>query len=204
MKTIIKHICTVSSLLMMVLIIAGCANTTSSNSSIPVRPSFTITVDGSLPKFSQSELIQRADLIVIGTILPDSMSKWNTPTGKLPSNITDAAQIPGGLFIYTHTPIQVESYLKGDIKDTVIMVQTIGGKVDSDQMLTESQPSFEPNQKVLLFLSNDTVNTKDIPSPHYVLTLGIATTYYITNDQADSIDGTFKLDDLITTISEQK
>ena len=111
---------------------------------------------------SLDNLIDEAELIVIGevdTILP---SRWSTFSGKRPNDdeVSDYT-------IYTDVIFQVNQVLKGQIESSAIHIRTFGGKVGQDQMVVSLETQFEIGQTYLLFLSLDTGSTANIDPGHY-------------------------------------
>lgn len=120
-----------------------------------------------LEKYSLEKLISMADSIVIGKVTNIAPSKWNTPDGKKPPMDNTNSNI-----IFTDIYIRVDKYLKNPQNTEIIIVRVLGGKVGEDEIKSEDQPSYNLNERVLIFLTKDSdFRTKNIGSEHFV-TLG--------------------------------
>jgi len=124
-----------------------------------------------------SSLAKSSDVIVIGEVKEILTSRWTTKDGKRPVKIDDER-------IYTDVIIKVEEYLKNPQPTKEITVRTLGGKVGKDSMIVEDEAEFEPNEKVLLFLTTEDPFTKNIGRQHFRVTGWMHGKFKIVNDQA--------------------
>ena len=129
----------------------------------------TIAISASLVYLNFTQLNQQSELIINGTIKEILPSKWNTPDGKRRVNAIE--DIPENDTMYTDIIIRVDQCLKGSLEDQEIRVRNMGGEDDIVRIDWEDEPSFRENEKVLLYLCEDTYPvTKDIGPKHYVVT----------------------------------
>ena len=104
---------------------------------------------------SIDDLIYDADAVVIGKFVSAFPSKWNTPDGKLPDDVTIQTVHNRGLYIYTEYLFEVEIFLKGEQPRPSVIIRTFGGQVGPDIMTIESKETYEIGQPYLLFLNYD-------------------------------------------------
>jgi len=93
-----------------------------------------------------ADLTHGADVIFVGTVV-NRVSAWNVDHSR----------------IYTRTTFQVEDYLKGQAGETIV-IETLGGGVGGIGMRVPGMPTFNPQQKHLLF-----VKTGRVTGTHRVL-----------------------------------
>lgn len=121
-----------------------------------------------LEKYDLKKLVSMSDNIIIGDVSNVLPSKWNTPDGKRPSENNNTPPY----IIYTDTNIKIVENLKGSLNSTII-VRTLGGTVGQDTQNVEDQPSYNINEKVLIFLKKDNdPRTQDIGDDHFI-TVGL-------------------------------
>lgn len=163
------------------------------------REAITITSYASMVEMSLDDLIERADLIVIGDFLNIHPSRWNTVNGKLPDNATIELVSQQDLSIFTDSNFQVAQYIKGDVQSPVIRIRTMGGQVGEDSMIVSGQPVYEIGQTYLLFLYFNTGATADIdPGSYY----GSSILYKITDGKAISVKDEWVFEELIAYIQK--
>lgn len=85
------------------------------------------------------ELVQRADLIVIGRC-EEKRSDWGV----------------GGEKIYTYVKLAPEQCLKGNPCPSVVEIRQLGGSVGDIALSVPGTPRFHKNERVILFLSRST------------------------------------------------
>jgi hypothetical protein len=95
-------------------------------SSVPARADFA-------PRWSTSELVKQADVIVTGHVA-DVAAGWDGDT------------------IYTYVTLDLTAVLKGWVPERQIIIKQLGGRVDDLALLVAGQPSFTRGQDVLVFL----------------------------------------------------
>lgn len=152
--------------------------------------------DSSLIELSHEELSKNSDTIVIGTVKEILPSKWNSIDGKKPSeNVTFS---PHNV-IYTDITINVDKYIKNPLSSKEVRVRVEGGTVGNDTLKSDSEPSFEIGENVLLYLmKDDNPGTKDISPDHFIVTGCLQGKYRLTDDgKAIRPDETVSQDELI-------
>ncbi|MFA4958147.1 MAG: hypothetical protein WC556_14355 [Candidatus Methanoperedens sp.] len=156
-------------------LIGGMALISSSNSTnTPITIKSSNLWDSNV--LNASYLAKGSDTIAMGKVKEVLPSKWNTPDGKRPIEIKND-------IIYTDVIIEVEQYLKNPQASKDITVRTLGGTVGIDSMVAEDEPKFEPNEKVILFLTNEDTITGKIGEPHLKVQGGMHGKFTITADQ---------------------
>lgn len=88
------------------------------------------------------DLSKGADIILTGKVTQQS-SSWNDNNTR----------------IYTEATIQVNEYLKGNSRESSVVVRYLGGEVGDVGELYSHMPRFEDNEEVLVFLTKDTQNS---------------------------------------------
>lgn len=131
-------------------------------------PRIIIPISGTLAYLNFTELNQRSESIVIGTVKEILPSKWNTPDGKRRGDtIENLGEYDA---MYTDVIISVDKYLKNPLEQKEIRVRIQGGEDEVVKMVSDSEPSFKEGEKVLLYVSKD-VSTifKDFSPEHYLV-----------------------------------
>jgi hypothetical protein len=128
------------------------------------------STSGIMERYNLDKLVSMSDSVVIAEVVDISPSRWNTQNGEKPT-VNDG--IPHT--IYTDVDIKIIEYLKGSLSNTTdnttITVRTMGGTVGQDKQYVENQPSYNVNEKVLVFLKNDSdPRTRYIGTKHLVTT----------------------------------
>ena len=86
-------------------------------------------------KVSEDQLANKAELIVIGTVL-SAYSERDVFTGD----------------VYTFISIRVSDHMKGTNRSRVIELKTLGGATKDQMMYIPGAPDFHKNEEVMLFL----------------------------------------------------
>ena len=133
---------------------------------------------GMIERYSLDKLVSISDSVVIAEVIGVSPSRWNTQDGEKPVvNGSDSTSYT----IYTDVNVKILEYIKGSssntvdntVDNTVITVRVLGGTVGQDEQYVEDQPSYNVNEKVLIFLKNDNdPRTKDVGNKH-MTTVGL-------------------------------
>jgi len=149
---------------------------------------------------NNSYLAQESDVIVIGEVKEIIPSRWTTEDGKKPVNFYDER-------IYTDVIIEVDEYLKNPQPTEEITVRTMGGKVGYDRIISEDEAEFEPDEKVLLFLTTHDPYTENIGGEHFRVRGLMHGKFTIEDGQAirpEVIEGyrTIPLQELLETIEK--
>ena len=161
------------------------------------REPIIITAYSSYESMSLDTLITDADLIVVGTADVAYPSRWNTPNGKLPRGTTVYSITPDKI-IFTDINFNVNQVVKGEKKQNIVRIRSLGGVVEQDQMIADDA-ILEFGKNYLLFLSQDTRLTEDIDPIHY-WTFGYQGVYEISDGKAISVKDEWVLENLIAYI----
>jgi len=157
------------------------------------RDPITITAHASEAVLSLDDLIDLADLIVIGDFAKFNPSRWSTLDGKLPDNATVELISQQRLSIFSDSDFRAAKFLKGEVSVPVIRIRIFGGQVGEDRMIVSDAPSYEIGKTYLLFLFSDTGPTADIvPGAYY----GTSSPYEIKDGKAVSLGDEWLLEDL--------
>lgn len=163
------------------------------------REVITITSYASVVEMSLDDLIERADLIVVGGFVNIYPSRWSTTNGKLPDNATIELVSQQHLRIFTDSNFQVAQYLKGNTQNPTIRIRTMGGQVGEDSMIISGQPIYKIDEMYLLFLYYNTGATANVdPGSYY----GSSTLYEIKDGKAISVKDEWVLEELIAYIQK--
>jgi hypothetical protein len=124
------------------------------------------STSGVMERYSLERLVSLSDIVAIAEVVDILPSRWNTQNGEKPTINNGTHSI-----IYTDVNIKIVEYLKGSLNNTTITVRTIGGIVGQDKQYVEDQPLYNINEKVLVFLKNDSdPRTVGIGNKHFVTT----------------------------------
>ena len=159
----------------------------------------TLTVSGCLEYVSPEEMSSMSDVIVIGSVKEVLPSEWNTRDGQMPNN--DIYELEW-YDIYTDVVITVDEYLKTPLSEKEVIVRTLGGEKDVISIVVEDEASFNPGEKVFLYLKNDTwPNTMSNGPEHFVVT-GVSQGKFTLTDDGIAIHfgESFTLDELLETV----
>lgn len=160
-------------------------------------------VSTSLLGFNYTELSNRSDTIVIGTVKETLPSKWNTVDGK--KSDPDVKFSPFNV-IYTDIIISVDEYVKNQLSTKEVRVRVEGGTVGNDTLVVDYEPEFEPGEKVLLYLmKDDKPGTQNIGPEHFIMTGCVQGKFTLTDDgKAMGFDGkTIGQNELLSTIENR-
>lgn len=172
------------------------------NRSVDQREPITITSNASYAEMSLDDLIIQADLIVIGSLDRMYPSRWNTPDGQLPKEVTVQTITPDKI-IFTDMAFNVDQAVKRqNVPPNTIRIRSLGGIVGQDQMIVSGVASLETNTTYLLFLGVDTGSTADIDPGHYFIRGGQQGMYKITDGKAVSFRDEWQVVDLIAYIEK--
>jgi len=164
-----------------------------------VEEPITSSMSASLPAFNHTELSDRSEMILIGTVKEILPSKWTSADGRRPNGI-DSFSLENS--IYTDITINVEKYLKNPSSSQEITVRIDGGTVGNDTLEADYEPTFKPGEKVLLFLTEDVVvGTNNIEPKHLTVTGCMVGKYTLTEDgKATRLGENTTLEELLNTI----
>lgn len=160
----------------------------------------TIEVSGCLPYMSHEDLSNESDVILMGNIKEILPSKWNTPDGERPTDVIE--DLDQNDLIYTDIVVNVDQYLKNPFSEKEVIVRTIGGNDGYICMSVNYEPSFKMDEKVLLYLREDTyAATRDVGFEHFVVTGGMQGKFTLNDDgKAVGWSETISLNELLETI----
>jgi hypothetical protein len=113
---------------------------------------------GAMVKLSLEQLVQDADLIILGTV-ESVESRW--VAGK----------------IFSFATVSVSSTIKGELESGQgkVTVKFPGGKIGEIDMKVEDSPDYKPGEYTLVFLQK-------IPNQLYYMTLGSSQGKYLIKD----------------------
>ncbi|WMW21922.1 hypothetical protein RE476_11180 [Methanolobus mangrovi] len=117
--------------------------------------SLSMDISGEMEALTFEDLTSRSDVVLIGKVKEILPARWNTPDGERPDKPVEELDIGIDDMIYTDIVIQVEQYLKNSSGTGEFTVRVEGGTVGNDSIWVEDNPSFEPGEKVLLYLRGD-------------------------------------------------
>jgi hypothetical protein len=162
----------------------------------------TINSHPSYIRLSIDELIRESDLIVIGNVNNVLPSRWNTPNGKRPEG-NPAQAITPDMVIFTDMNFRITRFIKGEAKQGIARIRTLGGVVNDDRMIADDSIP-KTDKTYLLFLDLDTLgSTAQIDPGHYWITGGgFQGLYEIVDDRAISTMDEWALEDLISYIQK--
>lgn len=201
----------IGSLSLLTLVVLGLPNVSHDNTKLasnadesiksPDRP-INIPMSGLLQKYTYTDLNNRSDTVIIGTVKEILPPKWNTVDGKRPNK--SRSEIILENVIYTDIIISVEKYVKNPLSSNELTVRTSGGIVGNDSMSTDYEPSLKTGEKVLLYLIEDTdPQIKNIGPKHFTFTGYKQGKFTLTDDgQAIGSDETISQEELLSTIKE--
>jgi hypothetical protein len=159
-------------------------------------------------QYTHEELRDNSDTIVIGTVKEILPPRWNTIDGKKPKKLLNKLEYPDDI-IYTDIVISVDEYLKNPLPSNELIVRVTGGTVGDFSMTTDADPSFNTDEKVLLYLSKDErSSTRDIGPEHFLVTDFYRGKYTLTEDGKAIITDetvtleTVTLEELLNTINQ--
>jgi len=161
-----------------------------------------ITVHGSLENKTIDDLIEESELIIIGkvdTILP---SKWKSPKGDIPENLTVSIILENDMSIVTDHLIAIDKILKGDFKEPVVRVRIFVGEIDQVRFKSSSEPSYKLGQSYLLFLHKDHGPTQIVDPGDYIALNAIYGVYEIVGDKVISVSDEWFLTNLTSYIEQ--
>lgn len=116
----------------------------------------TVVCFGLLIHMDIEDLTQKASVILIG-------------------NVTTITTHGGEGMIYREVGIEVERYLKNPLDSSEVFIQVLGGEMGEIGVWVEDQPSFDINERVLVFLRDGgTYQVVGGPQGKYTLTDGLA------------------------------
>jgi hypothetical protein len=155
----------------------------------------------SLVPLNSEELSNNSYTILIGTVKEINPSKWNSVDGKRPNGIDSFSMEH---LIYTDIIISVDKYLKNPLSSKEVTVRVDGGTVGNDTYEAMYEPSFNSNEKVLLYLTKDATNrTKNISPEHYRVTGCMQGKFTLThNGEAVRPGENFSQNELLSKIKE--
>lgn len=153
--------------------------------------------------YTHEELRDNSDTIVTGTVKEILPPRWNTADGKRPFKLIYQLNYPDDI-IYTDIVISVDEYLKNPLPSRELIVRVTGGTIGGLSMTTDADPSFNADEKVLLYLRKDrSSSTKDIGPEHFIVTDYYRGKYTLTDDgKAVRPDENTTLEELLSTVKD--
>lgn len=150
------------------------------------------------------DLISKAEVIVVGEVSKNIQSKWKSPNGAVPADLTFRKIIDLDLSIFTDSLILVNQVLKGTLDDSVVRARTFKGQIDNVRFENSSEPSYIVGVKYLLFLHKDAGPTQIVDPGNYIPVGAILGVYKIDAGRAVSQDDEWELDILIGYIKSSQ
>lgn len=161
----------------------------------------TFTSSGSYRLLTIDDLINEAELIVIGEVKTTLPSRWMSPNGKELKNAT-----PQEIFeaegLFTDSLFSIDQILKGNSEEPVIRIRSFVGETNQVHWVDDTQPSYKQNQIFLLFLKNDNGPSANIAPGYYKSVNAIQGVYEIVVGKAISVKDEWVLDELIAYIQK--
>jgi len=141
----------------------------------------TIPISAAIVTYTHDDLNKYSDTIITGTVKEKLPSKWNTIDGKQPNKAV--TELSYHDLIYTDTVISVDKYLKNPLSSKEVIVRSIGGTLGNLVMTSDDEPSLEPGEKILLFLSKDTnTDLMNFGPEHFIVTGFFQGKFVLTDD----------------------
>jgi len=154
---------------------------------------------GLLPKFGVDDLINRAELIVIGEVKTNLPSQWRGPNGNDPKNAT-SEEVSRARGLFTDSLISIRQVLKGDEGKPVVRVRSFIGETEKVHWVNEGEPSFVIGKTYLIFLVKDFGPTSNIDPGDYIAVGAYQGVYEIVDGRAMSANDEWALEELIAYI----
>ena len=154
---------------------------------------------GLLPKFGVDDLINRAELIVIGEVKTNLPSRWMGPSGNDPKNAT-LEEVSRARGLFTDSLISIRQALKGDQVIPVVRVRSFIGETEKVHWVNEGEPSFVIGKTYLIFLVKDFGPTSNIDPGDYIAVGAYQGVYEIVGGKAISRNDEWVLEELIAYI----
>lgn len=161
-----------------------------------------ITTYASVPYRTIDQLINEAELIIVGNAKETLPSKWKTQSGEIPQDLTKQEIVDANLSIITDTQFIVNNVIKGDYQNKTIRIRSFFGEIDQYRFENTSQPKYEPGKEYLLFLFKDYGPTQVVDPGDYIPLSSSLGVYQIIDGSAFSPDGKWLLEDLIVYIEK--
>lgn len=98
----------------------------------------------------------------------------------------------------------MDEYVKSPLLSKEVRVRVAGGTVGNDTLVADYEPTFQPGEKVLLYLrKDDKPGTKDIDPDHFIVTGCLQGKFTLTgNGKATKLDETVSKDELLSPIDQ--
>jgi hypothetical protein len=165
------------------LVIVFCAITTIADKAERV----TLRAFGLLEALTIDDLIDRAELIIIGEVKTALPSRWK---GQNEKDATDAT--PQEIFeaegLFTDSLVSIDQILKGNIEEPVVRVRTFIGETEQVRWVSSIEPDYQAGQVYLLFLHKDSGPSQIVDPGDYIAVNAIDGVYKIVDGKAISID----------------
>lgn len=161
----------------------------------------TITVSSCVVYLSPDNLTKDSDVVLTGSVKEILPAKWSTSDGKEPLNPIEDLGLD--VVIYRDVVVSVDEYLKNPLSSNDVVVRVLGGTVGNLTLDVEDMPSFEPGEKVLLFLGEDMdPATKALGPEHFVISGCFQGKFSLTEDgKAVSEGETVDLEEMLKLLN---
>lgn len=161
----------------------------------------TITVSSCVVYLSPDNLTKDSDIVLTGSVKEILPAKWSTSDGKEPLNPIEDLGLD--VVIYRDVVVSVDEYLKNSLSSSEVIVRVPGGTIGNFTLDVEDMPSFEPGEKVLLFLGEDMDPATEALSPeHFVVYGNFQGKFSLTEDgKAVSEGETVELEEMLKLLN---
>jgi hypothetical protein len=152
-----------------------------------------------LEELTIDDLIDRAELIIIGQVKTNLSSRWKSHNEKDTKNATPQ-EILEAEDLFTDSLISISQTLKGNSTKPVIRVRTFIGETEQVRWVNSSEPNYDVGRIYLLFLHQDNGPTQVVDPGNYIAVNAIDGVYEIVDGKAISGDDEWVLEELIAYI----
>ncbi len=154
---------------------------------------------GTLRELTIDDLIQEAELIIIGRVEERLPSLWkNQRQGKPQDATADEIFVAEGLF--TDSIFAVTETIMGGGLPPTIRVRMFTGETEQVRWSSPTEPDYKVGSVYLLFLVADDGPTQIVNPGDYIAVNAIGGVYEIIDDNAVSVRDEWNLDDLLEYI----
>lgn len=137
-----------------------------------------IIIYGSIPHFSEDELILNSELIISGKVTDIKESRWSNPY-----NLDGKRNV-----LQTDIEVEIKDIIYGEYKNNTVIVRIDKGydKKERVNYISDGYPDFKNDEEVLLFLSRDDGDLKT-DEDYFVVTGMLQGKWNITDGKAQNL-----------------
>ncbi len=165
------------------------------------REPVTLRAFGSLEALTIDDLIDRAELIIIGEVKTTLPSRWIAHNEKDTKDATPQ-EIYEAEGLFTDSLISIDQILKGNVEEPLVRVRTFIGETEQVRWVSSIEPDYQTGQVYLLFLHKDNGPSQVVDPGDYIAVNAIDGVYKIVDDKAISVKDEWVLGDLIQYIQK--